>query len=198
MLLTILALILPPASYYLTYFMATRVYHKIRKERQSSYNIPLPDILHRQWNMNWHRYRYLFDLLSYLFLIAVIVSMRDLQTFSIILSLSYILRVFSFSITILPCLNNHSNLNINNNHLGYGHDLIPSGHTSMMLISLYHLYETGVVVYPYYWILKFLILIVALGIILTRCHYSIDIYTAWIFSPYFYYTIKDSLKYLSP
>jgi hypothetical protein len=193
-----LSLTLPVISYYLTYTIATKIYHKIREERKDTYNKSLYDILHNPWNSTWKKYRHIFDFLSYMYLIAVIISMKDLQTFSIILSMNYLFRIVSFSITILPCINEHVNLQITNNHLGYGHDLIPSGHTSMMLTSLYHLYETGVVVGMYYWVLKFLIFVIALGIIMTRCHYSIDIYTAWIFSPYFYYNIKDCLKYLFP
>ena len=146
----------------------------------SSSNAALPDLFHNILP-DLSAYEQLIDLIPASLGLLVIIFCRKnitlrLRKIATQLSIVYLLRVITSSVTVLPspiCTTSRPSCKA----IGGCHDLIFSGHTSTMLIFAWHLQRC----FPEY--RTHLILFCILGsavIVATRGHYTIDVIVAWI------------------
>lgn len=140
-------------------------------------NTPLLDIVHTN-SPNLSNYEKYIDLLpSLLGLIVVILVFKKRLHFPHIckaLALIFILRCIAFSCTILPSPLNKST---SPNAIGGFHDCVFSGHTATMLIFAYYIQtctkDFNKLLFAY-------CILSSLIIIMTRSHYTVDVFVAWI------------------
>lgn len=153
--------------------------------------IPLFDHLHK--NMNYIKFYNISDYFIYCYILSLFYFNFHICKFLNLLSLIYLIRTFSFTITILPKCGKikdktetnsfkilYNYLSLKDRHSGYNNDLLFSGHTSFM--HLYYLYLTyfkyisntnSIILFTINFLLSLLNIV-------SRCHYSIDILYAYI------------------
>jgi hypothetical protein len=149
-------------------------------------DIPLNDIAHNNLPIlsNYH----LNDVFIVLLTIYTLYKLesKHIERYSIILSLLFIIRAISFSVTHLPSPNVGCNKrNIHNTC----NDLMFSGHTTLLTVSLMALYYWGSIsLSPL--VLYYLMTITT--IILPRKHYTVDILIASVLSCSIFYNLMDN------
>lgn len=146
----------------------------------SSSSDALPDLLHNILP-DWSAYEHVIDAIPVSLGILVILFCRKnlrlrLRKIATQLSIVYLLRVITSSVTVLPspiCSSSRPSCKA----VGGCYDLIFSGHTSTMLILAWHLQKC----FPKYRTHLILFCILGSGVIVaTRGHYTIDVIVAWV------------------
>lgn len=129
---------------------------------------------------NLSKYHYLINYIMLILLIPFLINPKLDYFISIFKYVSIIVffRAITTSVTILPsCEKNHCKLQ--NNYLNYiiGHcnDKIFSGHTSVSLILLYLIYNYDLVDNNIFYFLIFIQILIALLLVVTKGHYTIDV-----------------------
>lgn len=163
--------------------------------RENKHRIVLPDILHREDLKFLHKYYRISDNFIFLSISSLIFYYNsNLMSFLFDLSIIYLLRTISFTITILPKCgfmkdkdNTRSCVQILKDyvtfkdvHTGHNNDLLFSGHTAFMTLYCYHLgyfYDISESFKMIIWGLNFLLSLLNVA---SRCHYSIDVFYAYI------------------
>ncbi len=157
-------------------------------------NIPLPDILHTD-RLNLSKYyKYTDILINVNFILLFFFFNKNIDKFLFLMSANYVARAISFSSTILPKCGNMKDkdnnrsctsilmdyITLKDTHTGHNNDLLFSGHVSFC--TLFNLYcrRFGYVSNRTSNIMWVINIINSLMIILTRCHYSIDVIYAYI------------------
>ena len=170
----------------------------------------LRDILHTP-DLDFSKYYKITDIPINIFLFLLIFRYnKNLHKFLFIMAINYIIRAISFSITILPkcgVTKDKDNtrsctsmlldyVTLKDTHIGHNQDLLFSGHASFsLLFSLYISYiekvkgKTKNVI----WLIT---LLNSIGIIITRCHYSIDVYYAYIVTLSTFFLLKNKINHL--
>lgn len=156
--------------------------------------IPLPDIIHDNTCPTW-KYKYVYvEIFFYIFLAMALYRLwycNQLMTVFEIGLLWEIFHIFKLMCSIVTVLPDPSGICHTKGTIGGCNDLLPSGHSSMLLIMLF-------VIWNYldiYWKISFLLLfsIYVIMNIVVRNHYTIDIVMSSIvsyamykfFHPYF-------------
>jgi hypothetical protein len=141
---------------------------------------PLPDLIH-QMTPNMSKYEKCIDMLPIvvgvivLYLSFVDGTYSDLLDMSRLLSIMYLLRIFTTRATILPspiCTKERAA-----SAIGGCHDCVFSGHTATMLLMAYFVYKRRA---DWLWPLVGYSILSTLAIVVTRSHYTIDVVVAWI------------------
>lgn len=164
--------------------LLARCYHT--KYAQNVESLPLVDLLHCKWNANWQKYRMFPDFVTFIYLGGFVFFCQEKEKCVQILACSYCLRAILCVVTQLPPCNPMSQIKLNvklysfNPITGFHYDLIYSGHASLM-IGILSMSE-----FPTW--LRYLAILLAIfnsfALILTRCHYTIDVVLAWIIVPF--------------
>ena len=140
----------------------------------------------------------------------IFVYNTHLMSFLFDLSIIYLLRTISFTLTILPKCgqmrdkdNNRSCVNIlldylffKDLHTGHNNDLLFSGHTAFMTLYCLHFsrfYVTGFFTYLYSYQIWLVNIVLSLINILSKCHYSIDVFYAYIVTIFVFQNIHGSM-----
>jgi hypothetical protein len=165
-------------------------------------NIPLYDHLHQ--SSKYLKFYNVSDYFIYLYILSLFYFNNHLPQFLNLLSIIYLLRTFSFTITILPKpgkMKDKENTNVfktfynyitlKENHFGHVNDLLYSGHTSF--VHLYYLYLTHFnYITPTNGRILFSVnLLLSLLNVLSRCHYSICILFAYITTTFVFQNLVD-------
>ena len=139
---------------------------------------PLDDIVHNNL-INLSKYEKYIDIIPiFLGMIVVYLSFfnnLDFNKLFLLLSIAFFMRAISFAMTILPspiCTNNK-----NASSIGGCHDCIFSGHTACTLIFAYFIHKNTC---AYKKPLLIYCLLGSLFITLSRSHYTIDVFVAWL------------------
>jgi hypothetical protein len=165
-------------------------------------NIPLYDHLHQ--NDKFLKFYNISDYVIYSYILSLFYFNNQLPKFLNLLSIIYLLRTFSFTITILPKPGKmkdkentdvvktfYNYITLKDLHFGHVNDLLYSGHTSFM--HLYYLYlihfnyispTNGKILF----IINFLL---SLLNVLSRCHYSICILFAYITTTFIFQNLIE-------
>lgn len=159
-------------------------------------NIPLPDILHTD-SLNFSKYYKITDIPIniYVFLLIFVFN-KHIPKFLWMMSLNYFLRALSFSMTTLPKCgimidkdNNRScskilldYVTLKDTHIGHNNDLLPSGHVTFSSLFVFYANRYEYLSPLHNKILWAINIINSIFIILTRCHYSIDVLYAYVVS----------------
>lgn len=157
-------------------------------------NVPLPDILHTD-NLDFSPYYKLtgVPINLYTFLLIFYFN-KHIEKFLYMLTFMYTIRAISFSLTILPkCgkMNDKDNtrscsqilfdyVTMRDPHIGHNNDLLFSGHVGFVCLFNLYVYHFGYVGYETNAFMWFINFINSIFIILTRCHYSIDVLYSYI------------------
>ncbi len=185
-----------PISIFISSLYFTFYCQKKTSDKKNIENYTLPDILHTD-SLNYHKYYKWGDVSLQICILSLFYFNEYIDKFLILMSMIYIIRGISFSITILPKCgkmidkdNTRSCTQIfidyatlKDNHTGHNNDLLFSGHVSFMFLFclyityFYKLYENSMIIFLSYWLLLF---VSSIGVIITRCHYSIDVLYAYI------------------
>jgi hypothetical protein len=159
-------------------------------------NIPLPDILHVD-SLNFSRYYKLTNIVINVYLFLLIFRFnKHIPKFLWMMSMNYFIRALSFSMTILPkcgsMIDKDSTrtcsqilkdyITLKDTHIGHNNDLLPSGHVSFSVIFVLYANKYGYLSHRYNNIFWLINILNSIFIILTRCHYSIDIFYAYVLS----------------
>lgn len=137
---------------------------------------PLPDIIHDNTCSTW-KYKYVYvEILFYILLLMALFRLwysNQLMTVFEIGLLWEIFHIFKLMCTMVTVLPDPSGICHTKGTIGGCNDLLPSGHSSMLLIMLF-------VIWNYldiYWKISFLLLFLIYVImnIVVRNHYTIDI-----------------------
>ena len=159
-------------------------------------NKPMPDFLHlTQLHFLTPYYKFSNHIINLYICIIVLFFDDHLHIFGYTLGIVYVIRAILFSITIFPKPGLMKDKNLNSNaiqifynfisgedtHIGFNNDLVISGHCSILvIISKYISYFYPTFEYQIYlWLITFF---TSIFIILTKCHYSLDIVNAYVFS----------------
>lgn len=169
----------------------------------------LPDILHRKEFEFFTKFYTVSDYFITFYLLSLILYFNShISIFLFQLSIIYLLRSFSFSITLLSKPGKMSDKNhdqsslkmlydyisLNDKHTGMNNDLLFSGHTSFMcLYSLYlaHFEYVPDSVLVSIWMINGFLSILN---VLSRCHYSIDVFYAYIATIFVFQNTIELLK----
>lgn len=129
---------------------------------------------------NYSKYHYLINYIMLILLLPFLIQPKLEYFISIFKYVSIIIffRAITTSVTILPsCEKNFCKLQ--NNYLNYiiGHcnDKIFSGHTSVSLILLYLIYRYDLVDSQLFYFFVFIQILIAILLIATKGHYTIDV-----------------------
>lgn len=159
-------------------------------------NISLPDILHTE-SLNFSKYYKLTDIPINIYVLLLIFRFnKHIPKFLWMMSLNYFIRALSFSMTTLPKCgkmidkdNSRScsmilkdYITFKDTHIGHNNDLLPSGHVSFSAMFAFYANRYGYLSPLHNKILWSVNIINSIFIILTRCHYSIDVLYAYIIS----------------
>lgn len=154
---------------------------------------PLQDILH--FSDIFLKYYTISDyVISFYIANLVLFFNKHIDIFLYQLSILYLLRSISFSITLLPKCGKMADKNDNtgsfkilyqyltlkDTHTGHNNDLLFSGHSTFMLLTTLYIsrfYDIHIIIKI---ILHTINICMSLLNILSRCHYSIDILYAYI------------------
>lgn len=182
------------------------VYCQKYSSKKKNSNIPLPDILHID-SLNLSNIYRITDIPINVYIILLLFKYnKHGPKFLWLISATYFLRALSFSMTTLPKCHNINDkddtkscfsilkdyITLKDTHIGHNNDLLPSGHVSFATIFILYLQNYERVnnrIATIIWITNILNSIL---IILSRCHYSIDVFYAYILS----YTVYNSMKYI--
>ena len=161
--------------------------------RDEKLDVPLPDLFHQalpEYMREWHEYSDWVPLIP-LILFIILDKGKHYYKFIFMISLIYLMRAISFSITVLPSPSRdcvceweqqpetplRSFLNIL--YQEGCNDLIFSGHTSMMIMStlflLYYCLPDNTFIHILFLIYNIMGCLIIIG---TRLHYSTDVFIA--------------------
>lgn len=186
-------------------FFLSSVYFTIYCQKYASSrsisNIPLPDFLHID-SLDLSKLYKLTDIPINVYIVLLLFCFNTrLPKFFWMMGLTYFIRSLSFSMTILPKCgkmidkdNSRSCLQIlkdyvtlKDTHIGHNNDLLPSGHVCFSVIFSLYSGRYGYLSRNKSILLWTVNILNSLMIVLTRCHYSIDVFYAYILS-YFVYS----------
>lgn len=164
--------------------------------------IPLFDHLHK--NMDYIKFYNVSDYFIYFYILSLFYFNSNISKFLNLLSIIYLIRTFSFTITILPKCGKikdktetnsikmlYNYLTLKDRHSGYNNDLLFSGHTSFMHLYYLYLRHFNYISNGTSMILFSINLLLSLLNILSRCHYSIDILYAYITTTFIFQNLVD-------
>lgn len=159
-------------------------------------DIPLPDWLHYEgWKwLSDLRYIAWTDWLLKFELVLVVALWEKLDVFLVYMSVLWTLRALLFSATILPKCSfvprkeHYEQSSVweimwltvsgQDPHSGHENDLMFSGHVAFWCMTALHLNALGwTTLSPY---LNALHVVASVWVIVTRCHYTIDVFFAWV------------------
>lgn len=186
-------------SFYFIIFFQKRC-SKIDRERP-----PLIDILHID-KLDISKYYQMTDIIITLYIALLLYYHQQIHVFFIRLALIQILRAISFSITILPkCSKNPDKDNertctqilldyftLKDPHTGHNNDLLFSGHASFSFLIWLYFYEGNTFSPQILFSLLLINIINSFLIVISRCHYSIDVFHAYPIT----YMVHDFTRFL--
>lgn len=167
-------------------------------------NIALPDILHIN-KLDVSRFYKATDVMMNLYIFLLVFKFNNhLPKFLWMVSVLYIVRALSFSMTILPKCgkmpdkdNNRTSskilldyITLKDTHIGHNNDLLPSGHVSFSTLFLFYIGKYKYVSPRILRLMWCIHVINSFFIIISRCHYSIDVFYAYILTQ----TVYNSMK----
>jgi hypothetical protein len=177
-------------------FLISSFYFLIYCQKRSSLldncKVALKDVLHINC-LDYSSYYQLTDIPMSTYIILLAYFHENVYVFFIQLGIIQYLRAFSFSMTILPkCSKNEDKDNtrscsrilfdyitLRDTHTGHNNDLLFSGHVSF--IFLFWLYMGHFHYNIYLQVLIGIVNIInSFATIVTRCHYSIDVFYAYV------------------
>lgn len=186
--------------YFSLLFFICSLYFTVMCQKYSSNkrnnNSPLPDILHTR-RLNYSKYYKLTDIPINIYVFLLIFSFnRHVPKFLWMMSITYFVRALSFSMTTLPKCgmmvdkdNNRScskilldYVSLKDTHMGHNNDLLPSGHVCFSALFVMYANRYGYLSPLHNKILWSVNILNSIFIILTRCHYSIDVMYAYVIS----------------
>lgn len=159
----------------------------------SSKNTKIPLYDHLHFDRKYVKFYTISDYFIYFYISTLFYYNSEITKFLNLLSIIYLLRTLSFTITILPKCGlmpdktNKSALSILYNyasmkdrHTGHNNDLLFSGHTAFMFLYYLYLSHFNFIPVNLQYILFIVNLLLSILNILSRCHYSICILYAYI------------------
>ena len=183
------------------------VYFTITCQKYSSNkrngNIPLPDILHTN-KLDLSKIYRITDIPINVYIFLLIFRFnKHIPKLFWLMAITYFIRALSFSMTILPkCgkMKDKDNsrscsqiikdyITMKDTHIGHNNDLLPSGHVCFSTMFVLYARKYGYISSKTSMIIWFVNIINSVLIILSRCHYSIDVFYAYIIT----YTIYKHL-----
>lgn len=203
-------------------FFLSSIYFTIWCQKKTSdrrnNNIPLPDILHTsQLDISrWYRITnipinaYIFFLIYTCFRRSS--SCEKIPIFFLAMGMTYFIRALSFSMTILPKCgkmkdkNNtrscnriiYDYLSLKDTHIGHNNDLLPSGHVCFSHIFWMFVTKYKIVDRKWSNFILLINIINSLLIVMSRCHYSIDVFYAYLLSSgIFSFVIRNTKNILN-
>ncbi len=186
MILLIIALLI---HLYITYLT-----HKRVKENGTVKRRPLNDLIHTH-TPNLNKYSILMDVLLFIFVVPFLINFKiaAIKQFINIFSIIIILRSFAILITDIPSSDKECdphNITIYNLIFGHCSDKIFSNHTAFTILAILVIYNFNILNNNHTLILGIFQILYALGIILTRCHYSVDVLLSYYIVIPLYYCLK--------
>jgi hypothetical protein len=180
---------------FLTITYLTMSYFGCRLNRvHNIVHLPLIDIFHNEQFKFMSKY---YNLSDYTILPCVVLLCyfnERVNTFLWVQGVINLLRCISFSITILPKPGLHGHKDPSRNlwqitwdyfsfkdkHVGFNNDLMFSGHVSLLVsvcIHMTYFYPAWIILNIVLWLIT---LVTSFLIIVSRCHYTIDVIYAYI------------------
>jgi hypothetical protein len=167
---------------------------------------PLQDVLH--FSDFFLKYYNISDYVIGFYIISLILFFNNhIDVFLYQLSILYLIRSLSFSITLLPKCGKMADksdntgsfkilfqyITLKDTHTGHNNDLLFSGHSMFMLLYVLHLSKF----YDIHILIKAILHIVSGSMsllnIVSRCHYSVDILYAYITTIFIHQNTVDLL-----
>lgn len=187
-------------------FLCTIKAQKYASLQRTMNDRPLADILHLEC-LNISKYYKVTDIVVNLYGIMLFFKFnKRIDIFLNILAITYLARLISFSVTILPkcgsmkdkkddtsCLKIMYNyLTLKYKHIGHNNDLLPIGHVCFMNIFYMYVKKYESIHPSFKKVIFYTNIVNSILIVLSRCHYSIDIYYGYmlsflVFSRYTYF-----------
>ena len=174
----------------LTYYSMNHI-----KNSNTYKKTPLRDILHDNLE-DLSDYKYIVDIVALLFFLPLISNKRYdiLSNFFKLFSVFTGLRIITSVVTELPKSDKHCSIKLR----GYfpyirGHcfDKIFSGHTTFTLLSILTALKFNLIKKSSFGIMLFLQILYAIFIVLTKCHYTVDVLLAYLIVVPIYLLIND-------
>lgn len=184
--------------------------------RDTSNMTSLFDLFHINWNNDSaHKARLIsfIDRILIVELAVVFAQPAYAVPFWTLWSLLMLVRLVCFCVTILPKCStmpskpHYEHMNVmqimwqyavgNDPHTGHENDLMFSGHAMVFALCMHHWTQTGLLSFALQPVPFVLVLLTQLfcsfGIIVTRCHYTIDVIMAWIVTGYAFNCLSPHL-----
>lgn len=185
MILLIIAILI---HIYATYTTYERV-----KLNGTRYRRPLYDLIHDN-TPNLSKYSRLVDVLLVIFILPYILNynLHYVTHFINVFSIIIILRSFALLMTDIPTSDvscDPRKISIYNLFFGHCSDKIFSGHTSFTLLAVLVAYNFNLLNNVQLLLLAIVQVLYALLIIMTRCHYSVDVLLSYYIVIPLYYCI---------
>ena len=165
---------------------------------------PLYDHLHQ--SSKYLKFYNVSDYFIFSYILSLFYFNNNLPQFLNLLSIIYLLRTFSFTITILPKCGKmkdktdksavnilYNYITLKDRHSGYNNDLLYSGHSAFMHLYFLYLNHYNCISDNKKMIVFSINLILSILNILSRCHYSIDILFAYITTTFVF---QNLIKYV--
>jgi hypothetical protein len=178
----------------ISYLMVSYFGRRLNIVHPNIIGIPLIDVFHTEELKFMSKYYNVADYLIGPYLLLIMYFNTYLNAFFIVQTIINVLRCISFSLTILPKPGLMENKNpkrslyeitwayfsMKDKHVGFNNDLLFSGHVSLLVtVSLYmsYFYSSFIILNIILWITT---VSFSMIIILSRCHYTIDVLYAYI------------------
>lgn len=181
---------LPFSIFFLLFSIATMIKAQIYIASKNT-NIPLYDHLHS--SRKFTKFYNISDYFINIYILSLFYFNDHITTFLNLLSIIYLFRTFSFTITILPKCGImpdktdksvgsilYKYLTLKDKHTGYNNDLLFSGHTAFMFLYFLYLSHFNYISVGSSYILFSVNFILSILNIISKCHYSIDILYGYI------------------
>ena len=168
--------------------------------RRRNDNVPLPDILHTP-RLDLSSIYKITDIPINVYIFLLVFKFnKHLSKFLWTMSLIYFVRALSFSVTTLPkCgkMKDKDNtrscsailrdyITLKDTHIGHNNDLLPSGHVCFSTLFVLYTQKYGYLTPTTNRMVWVVNIVNSILIILSRCHYSIDVFYAYVLTYMFY------------
>lgn len=191
----------------LTSFISTIEAQKYVSYKKRYDDKPLVDFLHRK-SLDMSKYYKITDIPINIYILLILLKFnKKVHLFTISLAVTYFLRLLSFSMTVLPKCGKMKDkdstrsslhilkdyLSLKDTHIGHNNDLLPSGHVCFSNIFYLYISRNKNASPLFKKIVLYTNIINSIFIILSRCHYSVDVFYGYILSYLVYSNLETPL-----